>query len=142
MSEGEEFRYPNQGNLLFHAKIPGRVVVKKNGTQRKYSFKRRRTITCASDKYMEWESRAHWILRQKRLGMPSISCNIMLLCFFNFSSRRSLPDLSNCYGGPEDALQKAGVVVNDRQVKSHDGSRIRLCDEDSVEIFVFEYIGD
>ncbi len=33
------------------------------------------------------------------------------------------PDASNLYLGPEDALQKAGVIADDRLIQSHDGSR-------------------
>ncbi len=134
--------YPNQGRFLFKTTIPGRVCIKKNGTQRKYSFKKRRTITCASDRYMEWENSAIFYLRQAGLYKPAIQCNIMVTFIFNFSTAKSLPDLSNCYGGPEDALQKSNIIKNDRQIKSHDGSRIKIGKNDSVEIEIYEYIGD
>jgi len=40
-----------------------------------------------------------------------------------------LPDASNLYELPQDALEHAGVIVNDRLVQHHDGSRrICLCD--------------
>jgi len=40
----------------------------------------------------------------------------------------SVADMSNLYGLPEDALQKAGVLADDRQIQHHDGSRrVFLC---------------
>jgi len=44
-------------------------------------------------------------------------------------SSENIPDASNLYQAPEDILQAAGVIVNDRQVEDHDGSRrICMCD--------------
>lgn len=45
--------------------------------------------------------------------------------YFNKKGARSktLPDLSNLYQLPEDVLQKVGIILNDTQVESHDGSR-------------------
>ena len=37
---------------------------------------------------------------------------------------KNLPDQSNLYELPQDALQKSGILENDRLVASHDGSRI------------------
>ena len=44
----------------------------------------------------------------------------------------NLPDASNLYQMPEDLLESAGVLENDRQIDSHDGSR-RVCLCDSCE---------
>uniref|UniRef100_A0A6M3L6Q1 Uncharacterized protein n=1 Tax=viral metagenome TaxID=1070528 RepID=A0A6M3L6Q1_9ZZZZ len=42
---------------------------------------------------------------------------------------KSLPDASNLYQMPEDILEAAGVLENDRQIESHNGSvRVCLCD--------------
>lgn len=38
----------------------------------------------------------------------------------------NLPDLSNLYQMPEDLLQYAGVIEDDRLIAGHDGSR-RVC---------------
>ncbi|MBD3174332.1 MAG: hypothetical protein GF320_04075 [Armatimonadia bacterium] len=41
----------------------------------------------------------------------------------------NVPDVSNLYQMPEDLLQHAGVIEDDRQVEHHDGSRrVMLCD--------------
>ena len=45
--------------------------------------------------------------------------------FYNKSGsvNKKMPDLSNLYELPQDSLQKAGVIEDDRLVYSHDGSR-------------------
>ena len=41
----------------------------------------------------------------------------------------NLPDLSNLYQMPEDLLEQAGIIEDDNQIESHDGSRrICMCD--------------
>ena len=41
----------------------------------------------------------------------------------------NLPDASNLYEFPQDAMQRAGILADDRIVEHHDGSRrISLCD--------------
>ena len=35
----------------------------------------------------------------------------------------NMPDASNLYEFPQDALEKAGIITNDRLVEHHDGSR-------------------
>ena len=47
-------------------------------------------------------------------------------------SNENLPDASNLYQMPEDLLEAAGVIEDDRQVESHDGSR-RVCMCDTCE---------
>jgi Holliday junction resolvase RusA-like endonuclease len=46
-------------------------------------------------------------------------------------------DLSNLYEFPQDCLQKAGIIENDCQIESHDGSR-KLYDKDNprTEIYI------
>ncbi len=52
------------------------------------------------------------------------------------------PDASNLYEGPQDALQAAGVIENDQQIQTHDGSD-RLTDRlnPRVEITLTPYRG-
>lgn len=46
--------------------------------------------------------------------------------FYTKKGQRSknLPDISNLYELPQDALQSAGILENDRLIRGHDGSRI------------------
>ena len=52
--------------------------------------------------------------------------------YFTKKGQRSkkIPDLSNLYLLPEDCLQKVGIIEDDTQVESHDGSRRAPIDGD------------
>lgn len=50
-----------------------------------------------------------------------------------------MPDLSNLYELPQDALQKSGVIKNDNLICSHDLSRRLPGEEYALETFIFEY---
>ena len=52
---------------------------------------------------------------------------------------RRLIDLSNALQGPEDALQKAGIIENDSLICSYDGSRRLPADEYRLEIELFKF---
>jgi hypothetical protein len=70
--------------------------------------------------------RSQWKNREPIIDLVSIK-----LTFYGAWHRRSenIPDLSNLYEMPQDLLQEAGVLLNDRQIESHDGSRrVCLCD--------------
>jgi len=51
---------------------------------------------------------------------------------------KRLPDLSNLYQLGEDALEKSGILENDRLISGHDGSR-RFHDKENprteIELF-------
>lgn len=130
------------GKLIFECVLPGRVGIKKNSTQRKWSFKHRRTLTIASDKYMAWEQRAVLHLKHAWAGRPKYDKQVIAQFTFHFANRHSLPDLSNAYQGPEDALQKAGVLLNDKLIAGHDGSRIKVGGTPHVVVRVFEFLPD
>ncbi len=50
-----------------------------------------------------------------------------------------LPDLSNLYELPQDSLQKAGIILNDTQIESHDLSRRLYSDKPRLDIFILKY---
>lgn len=55
----------------------------------------------------------------------------------------NLPDLSNLYELPQDALTKAGIWFDDIQVRGHDGSRILPHNSDQyvLRIQLYRYDG-
>jgi len=112
--------------LLYRVEIPGRVAIKKNGQTRRFSPKAKRMVPCPNEKYIYWESvAATFMAREKRKFDTEFPMNFPLhlkMTFF-LSNHQSEPDLSNCYEGPQDALKRAGVIVDDKLVRSHDGSR-------------------
>lgn len=78
-----------------------------------------------------------------------ITCDIQVTFTFYFQRywtkdkntgklRRSkkIPDLSNIYQLPEDCLKLAGIIVDDSQIQSHDGSRIKSGDLNRLEIVI------
>jgi Holliday junction resolvase RusA-like endonuclease len=58
----------------------------------------------------------------------------------SYLGTRRRTDLSNCYGAVEDAMQAGGVLEDDWQIASHDGSR-RLYDKQNprTEIIITPY---
>jgi Holliday junction resolvase RusA-like endonuclease len=65
--------------------------------------------------------------------------------FFTKQRRPSLtlPDLSNLYELPQDALTKAGIIEDDWQIKSHDKSRILWHNgpEHILDVYLYTYNG-
>lgn len=102
--------------VVFRAVLAGRARVKKNSLQRKYSFAQRRTLTLPSDLYLAWEKAAVLDLKSQWGWRDPIDKPIILRARFYFKNRQHEPDLSNCLEGPQDALQKAGVIANDRLI--------------------------
>jgi len=131
--------------LVFEATLPTRVAIKKNSTQRKYSFKKKRSYTCPSDRYLKWEASMYPVLKQimlkltpKEKALLPISTPLRAQFKFYFKNHKSEPDLSNCYEAPQDLLQKCGVIVDDKLIHSHDGSRKYFdCPNERVEIKLF-----
>jgi Holliday junction resolvase RusA-like endonuclease len=83
-----------------------------------------------SDKYREWEERAAEELAvQKYENDLDTLMNPVQLCAkitWLWSGRGNVPDLSNVIQSIEDALQRARVIDNDRQIVSLDGSRLNI----------------
>lgn len=52
-----------------------------------------------------------------------------------------IPDLSNLYELPQDALQKADVISDDANICSHDGSRRRPGKETMLIVEIFKFNG-
>ena len=51
--------------------------------------------------------------------------------------RKTIPDLSNLVQAPEDALQQAGIIKDDGQIVSLDGSRRLPGKENILEVFLW-----
>lgn len=106
--------------VLFRCEIPGRPIVKKN-TQRVYGVgKSRRAVY--SSKYLRWRDIALLEMRKAWDSFDPIEVKVNAKMVFCFKNMRSEPDLSNLYEGPQDVLQMAGVLKDDRLIYSHNGS--------------------
>jgi hypothetical protein len=62
--------------------------------------------------------------RNSGLDLP-LRQKLWVRCTFDYpSTEESLADLVNLYQFPFDLLQKDGVILDDQQIRSHDGSRV------------------
>lgn len=105
--------------------IPGSPVVLKNS---KNVFRGRVTHSKKVKNRMEPDL---WLVKSK-WALPPLNHRISLKIMSYgawFKSDGNIPDASNLYQYPEDILEKAGIITNDRLVEHHDGSRrVYLCE--------------
>lgn len=109
--------------ILFACTIPGRPYVKKNNQRAVGSGRFKRILY--SHNFVAWESRARAVVSRERHNWPRlpIDFEVNLACVFGFENRQAEADTSALYEGPQDVLEKMGVIVNDKLIVSHDGSR-------------------
>lgn len=117
--------------------IPGRVRIKKNG---KRVFRVGRAVRVLSSiLFSNWEAIAVRRLRNDWNGQRPITGKIEGTFVFYFKNRQAEPDTSNCIEGPQDALQLAGIINNDKQiVKLHAEKIIDASQEERTEILIRE----
>ena len=101
-----------------------------------------------AEKWME-----HYLVINKlKQRIETIECDLHAKFTFYFPKTvyytkkgvrsKNLPDLSNLYELPQDALQEVGIISDDTQICSHDGSRREPIDGSEyyirIELFKFE----
>jgi len=122
--------------------IAGQPVVLKNAKMIAFNRKTGSRFIKSNERVDRYNNAALLQLRSQWRNQPPITVPVGLkLTFFGAWHRVSdnIPDLSNLYEAPQDLLQKAGVLANDRQVEHHDGSRrVCLCDLACPEKPVFK----
>lgn len=117
--------------------IEGKLVTKKNSHT--IIMVNGRRIVAPDKRYKAWEKEAvKQIKDQCECWLPlshPTPVHVKMTFYMQDKRRR---DLSNLYQGVEDAMQKAGIIDDDRQIVSHDGSR-KLLDRarPRVEVDVF-----
>jgi len=121
--------------MQFKLIIPGVPVILKNSKQIiTIKSKKGKTLRIPkSNKRVEaWQHKAMAALcEQWGASIPiRIPVNLVIRSHGPWKSTSgNIPDASNLYQAPEDALQAAGVLEDDRLVESHDGSRrVCMCD--------------
>lgn len=143
-------------DLLFHCDIPvAKHVVKKNNRpifkgRGGKPFLGKSEELKYSELYMCQELRKR--ANKAELYKP-ITDPLWAMFLFNFEMKdffvqtgkdkgrpkKTIPDLSNLYEFPQDCLEEAHVIENDNQIWSHDLSRRRVGQENSIEIYLFKY---
>jgi Holliday junction resolvase RusA-like endonuclease len=110
--------------------IPGRPVVLKNSKQIINVHGRR--IIKSNPRVEAYQHRAIAEIVKQWGDRKAITDPVGLRIISYLAARHdsgNLPDASNLYQCPEDLLQSAGVIEDDRLVEHHDGSRrICMCD--------------
>lgn len=135
--------------LLFRAEIKVEShYSKKNSKVISFNRKTRNHFVRSSNKAQRCESAliislAEAIEPSKNTQFP-LTCPLHLKCLFmykvnkNGSKTKKIIDLSNLIQGPEDALQKAGIIQNDNLIESYDGTR-RVTDADETKLIIELY---
>ena len=102
-------------NPVFSIEIPGRPISKKNTKKvvRRYGVSR----VIYSPQFREWEKQALIYLKHRAQIFSTIDYHLMAKFVFNFKDHRSEADVSNLIEAPQDALEKAGVIKNDRLIQ-------------------------
>lgn len=107
-------------SILFEVEIPGRPFIKKN-TKRIYKGwnERKPRIIYTSD-WRTWEDEA--LRCYQKAARKYITNGMMFTCplkarfEFYFENHQAEPDTSNLIEGPQDVLQKACIIKNDKQI--------------------------
>lgn len=118
--------------------IPGRPITKKNHQQIRKNRRTGGRFIAQSEAYQNYETECLWELKKYR--GPKFTGPIRLTCRYWVPDRRGWPDLPGLYQATADILEKAGIIDNDRNVVSMDGSQIVGIDRESprVEIEIEE----
>ena len=105
--------------------ILGQTPSKKNTHRSMYSRSKRRFIIAPSEKCLEWENLAVLQLmhQMNEMGLETITASVHCKILV-YRATKIRADRLNLYQSVEDALERAGVIENDFQIVSHDGSRV------------------
>lgn len=118
--------------------LPGRPITKKNSMQI-IKKKNGKPSVIQSEQYREYEKMCLWQLKGSNHktfeGVP-----LHVKCLYWMPNKRSWPDLIGLMQASWDILEKGGIVDDDQNIVSPDGSRIMGVDENNprAEIFIQE----
>src|SRR3990167_10664765 len=100
------------GDGMIFLCITGQPVTKKN-SKRIVRFGNRPSLI-SSAKYLAWESGAVRQLRTQWAGRAPIPADTPVHAqITSYLATRRKTDLSNLYEGPQDAMQRAGILADD-----------------------------
>lgn len=100
---------------IFFIVFPGRPVVKKN-TKKVYR-KHGRVMIVYSQRFKEWESRALDQIAKEWVGKETIDVPLEARFVFCFENHQGEADVSNLCEAPQDVLEKAKVIRNDKLIQ-------------------------
>ena len=136
----------SQNEPLFYAKLwVKKHGIKKNSKRILYNRGTGRPFITSNQDAKSAENEMVFTLTRMRSEIEkTIDEDIEIEFIFTFKDyytkkgerRKTIPDLSNLYELPQDALQKSGIINNDTQICSHDGSRRKPGKENTLEITI------
>lgn len=140
---------PPQSHLLFHFITEVSGFSSKKNNKSIYRGKGGRPFIATNSKYKALDDILVLHLRRRAAELHLVkTISHPVRCVFHFFSpswvtkrgtiNRRAGDLSNLFLGPEDALQKAGIIDDDSQILSYDGSRKILSQDTKIEIYLFK----
>ena len=106
--------------------LPGRPITKKNSQQIIYNRRTKKRQVIQSEYYQNYETACLWYLKKYRVKYPG---PVQVTARYWMPNRRSWPDLMGLLQATCDILESAGIIKNDRNVVSLDGSRIMGVDK-------------
>lgn len=129
-----------EGTLGVYLSVPGHPVSLKNDRRIIYragtpkSIKAGKAGPWMDDAILAW--RLGWAQISSEPIPREVALNAAIVSFAPATSRL---DPTNTYGAPLDALQAAGVIANDRQVCSVDGSDLLVSEDPRVCVWLTLY---
>lgn len=111
--------------------LKGRPITKKNHQTIARNRRTGRPYVLQSERYRQYEQDCLWQLKacQTKFAEP-----VRMKCLYWMPDRRSSPDLLGLLQATADILEEAGVIDNDRNVTSFDGSRIAGVDKQNPRV--------
>lgn len=122
--------------------IKGCPRTKKNHSQIVNNGGRRMVIP--SKQYKEFENNFVADCMEQKAWNKKIDSPVEIKCLYYMQTKRRV-DLTNLLEATDDALQTAGVIIDDcaNIVVSHDGSRVYYDNKNPrTEIYISPYLGD
>lgn len=121
--------------------IYGQPITKKNSQQIIMAGKRPCIIPSKAFKAYEKAAKEQLRFTNYDYSQMPRGGNLQIKCLYYLATSR-IPDLTNLLAATHDILEHCGIIENDRQIKSVDGSRIIGKDLDPrVEIEITEMGG-
>ncbi len=119
--------------------IPGRPITKKNHMRIITNRRTGRPRVIQSKDYEAYEAACLWHLKNYRVRFTG---PVRVKARYWMPDRRSWPDLVGLLQATCDILEKAGIIENDRNVVSLDGSEIAGVDRENprVEVEIEEVV--
>lgn len=120
---------------MFNITFYSQPISKKNS--QKIIIAGKRPYIVPSDAYRKYVRR----VKEQLIGqtLPALAGPLHVKCLYYMETARE-PDLTNLMAATHDILEEIGVILDDKQIKNVDGSRIMGKDkEPRVEIFISQF---